>query len=796
MSVSSHDVGDQSFAFDGLAAAVLDNRGRVLRWTRAATELTGLTAEEVSGRSVRELLADSSAELPTLDPATGNAVSGRVRLRHRSGRTVDVTFRATRIERSAELFVLAAPTEVVTDQEQGVALLRALSSQKEIGIALHDRDMTIVRTNAGSGIFGGPGLPLGGSLRDVISAEDAGDVEAVLSQVLETGSPVVGREQHIRLREDSARQWATALSVFRLEDVGGLPIGVAAVFSDITEHLRARRHLELLREAAVRVGGSLDVVRTAQDLADVLSALGDFVVVDLALAVFDGNEPPKWFGGGDIRMRNAAMAPADAAPPFGMNRGEVLPPLPDQPLLRSLQRGETVIFSRVEHAAMLGDPRLVELLLPTNFHSVMAAPLYARGLMLGDALVWRSDQSEPFTGQDAALMTEIASRGALAIDNARRYTREYRAAAALQQRLLPPATTDSPAAETAGVYLPAGGGAEISGDWFDAIRLPSLRLALVVGDVVGHGMHATATMGRLRAAVQTLADLELEPDELLTRVSDLVQRLAAEAPAVDHDTVGATCLYAVYDPVARRCAIASAGHPAPIIVRPDGTTHVVEISTGPPLAVGGIPYEITTIDLDPGCVLALYTDGVIEQDDRDIDQGLRHLTDALATSCRPGRALDDTGRAVLTDLGNQPPRDDMALLLARTRAVPAEDIAYRECPADPAVIADVRDWTDRQLAEWGLEELAFTTELVVSELVTNAIRYARPPVDLRLIHHNGLVCEVTDSSSTQPRLRRAHTNDEGGRGLFLVAQLTTRWGCRYGRNRKTIWAEQLMEDVR
>ncbi|WP_435224258.1 ATP-binding SpoIIE family protein phosphatase [Streptomyces sp. Tue6028] len=390
-------------------------------------------------------------------------------------------------------------------------------------------------------------------------------------------------------------------------------------------------------------------------------------------------------------------------------------------------------------------------------------------------------------------MTQIASRCALAIDNARRYTREHRAAVALQKRLLPPATTETPAAQTASVDRPAGGGAEISGDWYDAIALPSLRVALVAGDVVGHGMAASATMGRLRAAIQTLADLELEPDELLTRTADLVQRLAAEAPPGDNDIVGATCLYAVYDPVTRRCTMASAGHPPPVLVRPDGTTEPVGISPGPPLALSGMPYETTTVDLEPASVLALYTDGLVEHGEAGSDEGLRRLTDMLAAVCCPDRALDEAGQALLTDLVDAEPRDDATLLLARTRAVPAEDTAHWEIPADPAAVSQAREWAALQLSRWGLHDLLFSTELIVSELVTNAIRYGRAPAELRLIRHDVLVCEVTDSSSTQPRMRRARSTDEGGRGLFLVAQLAGRWGCRHGQNRKTIWSEQSIE---
>ncbi|WP_406502576.1 SpoIIE family protein phosphatase [Streptomyces sp. NBC_01602] len=569
---------------------------------------------------------------------------------------------------------------------------------------------------------------------------------------------------------------------------------VAAAVPDVdsADHVRARRHLDLAREVAEQVGGSLDVVRTAQDVADVLvPAFGDLAAVDLAHSVFDGEEPSKQLGGGD--MGNAALAPATSGWPAGIKRGDPVPPLPDHPLLRSFRHGKTVVFGLDDFIAMVSDPQLVEYLVPKDAHSVMVAPLHARGLTLGAITAWRCGRSDPFTEDEADLMRQIASRGALAIDNARRYTREHRAAVALQQHLLPPATTDTPAAETTGVYLPAGDGAEIRGDWYDAIALPSLRVALVAGDVIGHGILATATMGRLRAAIQTLADLELEPDEVLARIADLVQRLTAEASPDHHDVTGATCLYAVYDPVTQRCAIASAGHLPPVLVRPDGTAEVVGISPGPPLAIGGMPYETTIIDLEPGSVLALCTNGLIERSDRDIDQGLQRLTDALAASCRPDRTLDETGRALLADLTDQAPRDDAALLLARTRAVPTKDTAHWQIPADPAAVSEARAWTTRQLTRWGLDDLLFTTELIVSELVTNAIRYGRPPAELRLIRHDVLVCEVTDSSPTQPRLRRAATTDEGGRGLFLVAQLGQRWGCRHGQNRKTIWSEQLIE---
>ncbi|WP_333771995.1 ATP-binding SpoIIE family protein phosphatase [Streptomyces sp. IBSBF 3136] len=787
MTVSGAAPGGRPYAFDSLAAAVLDDRGAVVGWTGTAEDLTGFRAEEVHGRPVRELVADlpHGPRGATQWPATG-----RVRLRHRCGNPIDVTFRITRVNGSADYLVLAAPIPHLADHQHSDALLRALSAQSGITIALHDTDLTTMQTNAMPDTPDGRPVQPGTRLCDVLCAEDAESIEAVLRQVLETGVPVINRHQRVRWRDHPAPRHELSLSTFRLEDARGRPTGVAALYIDDTDQLRVRRQLDLAREVAERVGGSLDVVRTAQDLTDVLvPAFGDLAAVDLAQAVFNGDEPVERLGGGDPHLRNAALAPATAAWPAGIQRGNLVPPLSDHPLLRRFQHGETVVYGPDDIIALIGDPQQVEQLLPREAHAVMVSPLYARGLTLGAIVVWRTGSSAPFTGDEVDLMRQIASRGALAIDNARRYTREHRAAVVLQQSLLPPATTDTPAAETAGVYLPAGGGAGTRGDWYDAIALPSLRLALVAGDVAGHGIPASITMGRLRAAIQTLADLELEPDELLTRTADLVQRLAAEAPPGDHGIVGATCLYAVYDPVTRRCAMASAGHPPPVCVRPDGTAEAVGIIPGPPLAVCGMPYETTTIELEPGSVLALYTDGLVDRGADDTEDGLRRLTDALAASCRPDRPLEETGQALLTELVDEAPCDDATLLLARTRAISGEDTAHRRIPADPAAVSEAREWATRQLTAWGLDDLLFPTQLIVSELVTNAIRYGRPPTELRLIHHGTLVCEVTDSSGTQPRLRRARTTDEGGRGLFLVAQLTERWGCRHGQNGKTIWCE-------
>jgi anti-sigma regulatory factor (Ser/Thr protein kinase) len=352
---------------------------------------------------------------------------------------------------------------------------------------------------------------------------------------------------------------------------------------------------------------------------------------------------------------------------------------------------------------------------------------------------------------------------------------------------------EQPAVEAATRYLPAGLRAGVGGDWYDVIPLSGARVALVVGDVVGHGVHASATMGRLRAAVRTLADVDLPPDELLTHLDDIVTRFRAEtgepvagSPDAPAGEIVATCLYMVYDPVSRRCVAARAGHPPPAVVRPGSDVEYLDVPAGPPLGVGGLPFETVELRLPEGTLLALYTDGLIESPGHSLDEGLEHLQKALS---EPIPSLEGLCDHVLDTQVDERSRDDVALVIARTRELDASHAAAREFAKDLAEVGRARDFASSRLAGWGLEELDFTAELVISELVTNAIRYGTGPVQLRLIRQDTLICEVSDGSNTAPHLRRARMFDEGGRGLFIVAQLAERWGTRQRPDGKTIWAE-------
>ncbi|MEU3337565.1 SpoIIE family protein phosphatase [Streptomyces sp. NPDC006668] len=553
----------------------------------------------------------------------------------------------------------------------------------------------------------------------------------------------------------------------------------------------ARRRLEWLHDAGVRVGTTLDVTRTAEELAEVtVPRFADFVAVDLPDAVLRGEEPCPL--GTDTPLRRVALgAVHEESHLYGV--GDTVEYVPSTPQAQSLESRRSVLEPVLADAGgwIAQDPSRLERTLAAGIHSLITVPLRARGTTLGVVSFYRSEKPAPFEDDDLSLAQELVGRAAICIDNARRYTREHNTALALQRSLLPKGRPEQSAVEAAYRYLPAQAG--VGGDWFDVIPLSGARVALVVGDVVGHGLHAAATMGRLRTAVHNFCSLDLPPDDLLTHLDDLVGRLdrgegwAVDSTQADSGIVGATCLYAVYDPVSRRCTLTRAGHPLPAVVRPDGTVDFVDLPSGPPLGLGGMPFETVELELAEGSQLVLYTDGLVEDRLRDIDSGLDRLRSVLAVA---DRAPEDTCEAVLDALLPARPGDDVALLVARTHVLGPQRVAEWVLPCEPEVVSRARTAVTEQLAAWDLDDLAFTTELVVSELVTNAVRHATGPLQLRLLRDRALICEVSDGSSTSPRLRRARTEDEGGRGLFLVAQLTERWGTRYTPDGKVIWTEQ------
>ncbi|MEV5958973.1 SpoIIE family protein phosphatase [Streptomyces sp. NPDC051987] len=572
------------------------------------------------------------------------------------------------------------------------------------------------------------------------------------------------------------------------------PGGTVATLRDTTELVAltgrievVQERLRLLYDAGLRIGTTLDVTRTAEELAEfAVPRFADYVTVDLADTVLSGEEPDEVTA---VRLRRVALHGGREGVPL-RPAGEVVHFDPATPQAEGFGSGRMVL--EPDMAAFSGwqgqAPDEARHLVAYGIHSMIVAPLRARGANLGVVSFWRSREPAPFTAEDLSLAEELVARAATSVDNARRFTRERAMAVTLQRSLLPHALPEQNAVDVAHRYVPAGLGG-VGGDWFDVIPLPGARVAIVVGDVVGHGLHAAATMGQLRTAVHNFSTLDLPPDELLWHLDELVTRIDLDRDG-DHGTrtlTGATCLYAIYDPVSRVCTMARAGHLEPVIVPPDGDAHLPGVPAGPPLGLGGMPYETSEVLLAEGSGIVLYTDGLIEDRREDIDEGIERLRRALAVA---GRTPDQMCQAAMDAMVPGASRDDVALLVARTRALDDRHTASWTVPSDPSAVAGVRAAATELMAAWGLEEEAFTLELILSELVTNAIRYAAGPVGVRLIHDRSLICEVSDGSTVSPHLRRAAGTDEGGRGLFLVAQFADRWGTRYTADGKVIWTEQ------
>ncbi|MFF9425684.1 SpoIIE family protein phosphatase [Streptomyces sp. NPDC014746] len=423
--------------------------------------------------------------------------------------------------------------------------------------------------------------------------------------------------------------------------------------------------------------------------------------------------------------------------------------------------------------------------LPGGLRAVLA-PLRGRRRVIGAAVFLRRPERAGFEPNDLLVAAQLATHTALGIDKAVLYGREAYIADELQRTMLPDSLPQPTGVRLASRYLPAAETARVGGDWYDAIPLPGSRVALVVGDVMGHSMTSAAIMGQLRTTAQTLAGLDLPPQEVLHHLDEQAQRLGENRMA--------TCMYAVYDPVSHRITVANAGHPPPILLHLGGRAEVLRVPPGAPIGVGGVDFEAVELDAPAGATLLLYTDGLVESRLRDVWTGIEQLRERLAATAQltgpdhspPLEALCDD---VLDMLGPGDRDDDIALLAARFDGIAPSDVAYWFLEPEDAAPGRARRLARRALARWDLEELTDSVELLISEVVTNAVRYAERPVTLRLLRTDVLRCEVGDDSPQLPRQRRARDTDEGGRGLFLVNRLARRWGATRLSGGKVVWFE-------
>ncbi|MFE7853045.1 SpoIIE family protein phosphatase [Streptomyces sp. NPDC057403] len=810
------DAAGQRFDVADAAPLLLDAQGVVRSWTRDAERLLAYTPAEVVGGSVAGLLVpDDAARVPELVERCRRegGWAGLLTARRKGGRAVRVM---TRITPAMEpggaprwLVLLSDVTAGARGWDMSRTVLEQMVTGSPVGIAIVDADLRCVWSNAALEQFGGGSAAqrLGRRLAEIQPGIDSESIEAQMRRALETGRPVVGYEHVGQVRSAPHRETAHMMSFTRLEDDRGHPMGVYYTVVDITDKHRARSRLALLDRAGEQIGRTLDIMRTAQELADVaVPGFADYVCVDLLESVLRGAEPPAGppVDTERVPLRRAGQQSVNPGVPEAVVAiGEVATYLAGSPPVRCLTTGRSWREERLdplakEWATDIPGGREATFL-ELGLHTVVIVPVRARGVTLGVTTFFRRGRQEPFDADDLSLAEDLVSRAAVCVDNARRYTRERNAALVLQRSLLPHRLPEQDAVEVAACYRPADELTGLGGDWYDLIPLSGARVALVVGEVPGHGIDAAAAMGRLRTAVRTLAALDLPPAEVLAHLDDLVARMAREEGAdpdapdtVDVQVTGSGCLYVVYDPVDGQCTMAAAGHPAPAVVLPDGSVGFVDLPQGSTLGSGGPPFEAVELVLAEGSTLALHTDGLLAREDEEwsLEGDRDRLRRALE---RAAPSLDLRCRSVVDALMPARPHDDVALLMARTRVLGADQVADWDLPADPAVVADARKEAARQLTEWGLEDLVFTTELVVSELVTNAIRHAQGPIRLRLIRERALVCEVCDGGATAPHLRHPRTTDEGGRGLLLVSQFTDRWGTRFVPEGKVIWAEQSLD---
>ncbi|MFF8191339.1 SpoIIE family protein phosphatase [Streptomyces bobili] len=570
------------------------------------------------------------------------------------------------------------------------------------------------------------------------------------------------------------------------------PEGLTAYLTDVTED----RTSVTRREAGRRARATRQkVAAQSGPISELAVALSEAVTMQDVVDVLAAHVMPR-FGSAGLLVQVVGEGRLHVVGAVGYSEDHIrslerLPLSGSGPVEEvALTRKPQFISSPAEWAARY--PWLTHLLATSAKQAWAFLPVIASGHPVG-CCVLSYYEPRRFTHEERDLLTAFSGMFAQALSRARLYDTEHARAQTLQRALLPPALPSTPALTTAARYLPASS-TEVGGDWYDVIPLSAERVALIIGDVMGHGLGEAATMGRLRTAVHTLADLDLPPDEILAHLNDLFTDLGNEFYA--------TCLYCVYDSVTGDCSIARAGHPPPAVILPDGSVSFSDLVPDPPLGAAEPPFTNLQISLPEGSRLVLYTDGLVESASRDIDIGMAELAKILTgkpvgtTRAQGGdqAQLEQLCDAVTGALlpAEQPTADDTALLVALTHRLPSDSVTRWELPDGPVAAGVARAHVREQLGVWALDDLVMTTELVASELVGNVVRHAKGPARLRLLRSRTLVCEVSDGSAATPRIRRATDADEGGRGLQLVAALSQRWGTRYTPDGKCIWTEQAL----
>ncbi|MEV6533155.1 SpoIIE family protein phosphatase [Streptomyces sp. NPDC051639] len=732
----------------------LTEDGGVTDWTRTAAEATGMAAPDAEGIPVGQLLGR------LLGPDSDCAFNLEV------GRDTD----------DGDIHVWAV-------RHRAEDTIGSVFEQSVAGLEIYDLNLCVLRSNPAA--LAMRGLPVDQVLHRPVADLGPGlPLAPLLDQVVTGCLPAASQEIRGHDREGGSHIYH--VTAYLLHGVCHDPVGIATVIHDITERARTQAAAELLAMARGKIGTTLDPIRTAQELAAVaVRDFSDVASVDLLDSVLHGDEPPEPPVDADVPLRRAAfegLAQMRSVYAVGEPSRFVFPTPYTQVLADLAPR--LVDPHATPSDWLMHDGARAGALQRAGIHSLIITPLAVHGRVLGLACFYRGPRHpEPFTTDDVPLAAELGNNAAIHIENGRRYIREHTVAISLQRSLLPKVLPTVSAVTTCYVHLPGTGQAL----WFDVIELSSARIGLVIGRIPDQGLAAAATVGRFRTAVSTLAALDLPPDELLAHLDDAAQRVAREGPAPESGGAShACCQYAVYDPVDGHLTMASAGWPPPLITPADGVTpDSLERIVGPPLG-NHASYESVHIPLAPESQLTFYSPSLLGTGPQ-ADQRLSLLREISARQTTDPKATCD---AIVYSLLREPPPDGVALLAVRTHRLAHDQVASWRFPPEASAVADCRHRVRGQLERWGLDSLAFTTEMVVSELVTNVIRHATGTATVRLIRDQSLTLEVSDGATTVPHLRHARIQDEDGRGLLIVAALTDRWGTRYTEDGKTVWTEE------
>jgi serine phosphatase RsbU (regulator of sigma subunit) len=806
-----------------LAVILIDRDGLVSHWSRGARRLFGATREEAIGQPALDLLPVSGA-LPdedetgpygadeqtgpygafaaydglgpdlesSLDGRLSYPAAGRARLtvpeRSEMGIRPAEGWGSDRVDVLWWAYPLVGP-----GQERLLVLAADAGGLRQ---DLPEGDGAFERIAPGFAHHTDfPGADeLARRLPEILPSMSVDESARIVAQVLELGYPVLEFSQNERVpvtpdwgvarrAERKARRERAALAVAE-----GLPVPqeVADEGEDL-EYVAVRERLEFLNEVSGRIGTSLDLAQTIIEVSKaVVPKFTDVAGTYLREQVVAGEGFPDGVPDTTTMWHRVALEHTDEPGRWDdvVPVGEAMPFPAHTPFFQCMTTGEPVLVPRISEQmghmiASQFEKRDIRPLITGR--SMLVVPLKARNVVLGFMILLRHPERVEFNDMDRVTGAELAARAGLVLDNARMYTYQESVAETLQDSMLPHIPARMAGCDIATRYLPGTLLGRVGGDWFDAVKLPGARTALVVGDVMGHGLNSAAMMGQLRTAVQTMAAMDLPPAQLLRNLDDLAQRLG--------DLYLATCLYVIYDPIASELHIANAGHIPPVIVRADdGRSELLDLPTGAPIGVGGVPFEAVRVRVEPGDRLVMCTDGLVEVRGEDIGVGLATLSESAA---HPAASMDDACDTIIRTLNTRGGRkDDVALLMARLNGIEPDDVAEWRLTLDPVEAGRARAVVREQLHEWGLAKLADNAALLAGELVTNAVRHSHGRrVALRLVRGDTLLCEVDDDDPTLPSLLGAGPDAEFGRGLRLVGVLAREWGASRTTTGKTVWFE-------